>query len=521
MKNLNRTFRHIIMILLLSVTGSPLVSADELNQAELDQMLAPVALYPDTVLTHLLIAATYPLEVVQAARWSEKNPDLSGDEAVRAAEKEDWDPSVKTLLAFPQLLKRMNDDLSWTQQLGEAFLTDETQVLASIQQLRQKAYDNGALNKLEHVVVEREKEVIVIEPARREVIYVPYYDTRVVYGNWWWPAYPPVYWHYPAAHYSGISFYWGPSVIVRPSFYFGIFDWNHRHIIVNHHYYYNPPRYYPRRHHHYSEARHWQHNTWHRRGVHYQHDQLNHRYQNGYSHRTREIRPANAVNRTVEYRRTETRPTYERRTAEQIRIPQQRNDRNVTSTEQIRQRQQRDDRSNITRTEQIQQRQQRDDRSNVISTEQVRQRQQRDVQQQVSPSQPREAATPRQYTREPQRERERPSEQVRERRSEAVVQPRTPERQPAVQVQPQQRPQVQAPPTQTQSREFRQQQPQPAARNPQPSVQVQPQQRPQVQAPPTQTQSREFRQQSQPAARNPQQAREYRQPQQQRQQRQQ
>lgn len=338
MKSLKNNLLNVLLVCLLAL--GTIATAEELDQAELDQMLAPVALYPDTVLTHVLIAATYPLEVVQAARWSEKNPELSGDDAVRAVENKDWDPSVKALVAFPQLLKRMDDDLSWTQSLGEAFLADETQVLASIQQLRQKAYKQGSLNKLQHVVVEREKEIIVIEPARREVIYLPYYDTRVVYGSWWWPAYPPVYWHYPAGSYAGVSFYWGPSVIVRPSFYFGIFDWHHRHIVVNHHYYHNPPRYYPKRHMHYSEARHWQHSPKHRRSVHYRYDRLNHTYSQGYGNRTRET---SSIPGKVEYRRSSP-PGQERHVTEQRgqheqRLHRQTEPNRVISTEQLRRQQ--------------------------------------------------------------------------------------------------------------------------------------------------------------------------------------
>ena len=126
-------------ILLLGTSTAVLAEDDKLTQAELDQMLAPVALYPDTVLTHVLIAATYPLELVQAARWQKRNPDLSGEDVVRAVEDKNWDPSVKALVAFPTLLQRLSEDLDWTEQLGEAFLSDETAVLASIQQLREKA----------------------------------------------------------------------------------------------------------------------------------------------------------------------------------------------------------------------------------------------------------------------------------------------------------------------------------------------------------------------------------------------
>ena len=195
MKNLMLKLSQLLTaaVLLLSTATLALAEDDMLSQAELDQMLAPIALYPDTVLTHVLIAATYPLEVVQASRWAKAHPKLTGDNAVRAVEDKNWDPSVKALVAFPQLLERLSSDLDWTEQLGEAFLADETQVLASIQTLRQKAYANGTLRNNDQMVVEREREIIVIEPARKEVVYVPVYDTRVVYGDWWWPSYPPVH----------------------------------------------------------------------------------------------------------------------------------------------------------------------------------------------------------------------------------------------------------------------------------------------------------------------------------------
>jgi hypothetical protein len=314
-----------ICAMLLSQSMTAWAQDDALSQAELDQMLAPVALYPDTVLTHVLIAATYPLEIVQASRWAKAHPELEGDAAVRAVDHKDWDPSVKALVAFPQLLQRLSSDLEWTQQLGEAFLEDESQIMASIQGLRQKAYTSGNLNDNKHVVVERERDVIVIEPARKEIVYVPVYDTRVVYGDWWWPHHPPVYWHTAGVYYRNSPFHWGISVNVRPWFYFGIFDWHRHHVVVHHHYYRTPPRYYPKRHKHYVDARRWQHNTEHRRGVHYRHERLNREYNAGYGYRqpTREIK-GNPVrhtrveqpNRTHEYKQ------YQRKTAEQVRLPE-------------------------------------------------------------------------------------------------------------------------------------------------------------------------------------------------------
>lgn len=248
--------------------------------AELDQMLSPIALYPDTVLSHILIASTYPIEVVQADRWARANPSLEGEAAVTAVENEDWDPSVKALAAFPQILQRMSEDLAWTQRLGDAFLDDEAAVMDRIQTLRRKAYDAGTLDKVEHLRVQREKEVIVIEPAVERVVYVPVYDTRVVYGPWWWVDYPPIYWHYPA-HYTFVSgFYWGPRIYVGPSFYFSSFHWHRRHVV-----YVDYRRYHHRPHFHtgrsivsYSGARHWRHNPTHRRGVAYHNERLQRSY---------------------------------------------------------------------------------------------------------------------------------------------------------------------------------------------------------------------------------------------------
>lgn len=238
------------------------------SEAQLDSLLAPVALYPDTVLSHVLIASTYPLEVVEADRWARNNPRYKGEDAVNAVDNQDWDPSVKALVAFPEILKRMSDDLDWTQQLGDAFLANEERVMDSIQNLRNRAYDSGNLDKVEHVRVIREERTIVIEPSVERVVYVPAYDTRVVYGSWWWPDYPPVYWHYPSSYVFVSGFYWGPRVYLGPRFYFSAVHWHHRRVVVvdhhHHHRFYNSRSIV--RH---SNARHWHHNPVHRRGVAY------------------------------------------------------------------------------------------------------------------------------------------------------------------------------------------------------------------------------------------------------------
>src|ERR1700675_1159198 len=126
-------------------TTPPVPGQPVFTQQELDQMLAPIALYPDSLLSQILMASTYPIEVVQAARWSKANPNLTGDQAVKAAEQNNWDPSVESLVAFPQILAMMDEKLDWTQRLGDAFLAQQAQVMDTVQDLRQKALAAGNL----------------------------------------------------------------------------------------------------------------------------------------------------------------------------------------------------------------------------------------------------------------------------------------------------------------------------------------------------------------------------------------
>ena len=263
------------------------------SQPELDQILAPVALYPDTVLSHVLIAATYPLEVVQAARWSRSNPGFSGQDAVSAVENRDWDPSVKALAAFPELLARMDQDIDWTQRLGDAFIVQEEQVIATIQNLRAQAYAQGNLHTNEQVRVVRETEYIYIEPAQSHRVYVPYYDPRVVYGPRYWSDYPPVYWPYPPGYSYSLGFYWGIGYAVAPAFYFSAFHWPHRQVVVVDHHdrYGHDGHRYPRRDFRssrdvasYDGARRWQHNPRHRRGVSHSGDVDNGRFVRSTNH---------------------------------------------------------------------------------------------------------------------------------------------------------------------------------------------------------------------------------------------
>jgi len=183
-------------------------SKKSFKQEELDQLLAPIALYPDSLLAQILMASTYPLEVVEAARWAKANQALKGDALTSALEKEDWDPSVKSLVNFPQVLAMMNEKLDWTQKLGDAFLAQQKEVMDTVQKLRQKAQAEGNLKSSEEqkVVVEKETQTIVIESANPQVVYVPTYSPTVVYGAWPYPAYPP-YYYYPPGYVAGAALF--------------------------------------------------------------------------------------------------------------------------------------------------------------------------------------------------------------------------------------------------------------------------------------------------------------------------
>ena len=198
------------------------------HQAELDAMMAPIALYPDGLLSQILIAATYPDEVAAAAGWSRDNPQYSGQDAVSAVSHMDWDASVKSLAAFPDLLARMGESPQWTRDLGQAFLQQEPHVMDTVQSLRRRARDSGHLQSNEQYAVKEQGEAIVVQPASPQVVYVPYYDPYVVYGPWWWPAYRPVYWG-P----------WAPApVFVTTSFFYAAPIWRHHHVRVVHRPYY-------------------------------------------------------------------------------------------------------------------------------------------------------------------------------------------------------------------------------------------------------------------------------------------
>lgn len=263
----------VIITLLVVPAGIMAQDSEDSDQAykfskeELTQMLAPIALYPDALTVQVLMAATYPLEVVEADRWRSQNLQLKGNELDTALQEKNWDPSVKSLCHFPDILKTMSDKLDQTRKLGDAFLGQEDEVMATVQELRGKARDQGNLKTTSEQKVIVENDAIMIEPANPEVIYVPTYDPAYVYGPWWYPAYPPYYWYYPPGVYSGAYIGFGTGIYFGfNAFSWAWFDWPVRrvHIDIDR----------TRSFHHVRGRRDdrgnvWSHNPQHRRGVAY------------------------------------------------------------------------------------------------------------------------------------------------------------------------------------------------------------------------------------------------------------
>ena len=167
-------------------------AGEQWTPAQLDQLTAPIALYPDPLLGSILAASTYPLEVVEAARWLEDSAHaaLKGEALETALEGQTWDPSVKSLVPFPAVLRLLDSNIEWTEQLGDAFLAQQADVMDAVQRLRQRASAQGMLRSTPQQAVATDQNAITIEPASPDVVYVPYYLPSV-YGPWPWPAYPP------------------------------------------------------------------------------------------------------------------------------------------------------------------------------------------------------------------------------------------------------------------------------------------------------------------------------------------
>jgi hypothetical protein len=229
----------LFIILLISVTAQAQdydqLSKQKLSQEELAQLLAPVALYPDPLLSQMLMAATYPFEVVEAERWLEKNNAFTGDALDNALREKSWDVSILSLCHYPQVLAMMSDNLDWTAKVGDAFINQQQDVMDTVQELRAKAKAQGNLNDTKEELVTIDGNNIVIQPVVPDVIYVPVYDPYWVYGPWWYPAYLPFPIFFPGIPFVhgriifSRGFFAGPGVIGWSNF-----NWRaHNVVIVN------------------------------------------------------------------------------------------------------------------------------------------------------------------------------------------------------------------------------------------------------------------------------------------------
>ena len=217
--------------------STPITSAQP-TPAELRQLVAPIALYPDSLIAQVLAGATYPAQIVEADRWLQAHPELKGDDLAKAVDQQPWDPSVKALAEFPSVLANMDKNLSWTSSLGDAYINHQQDVMNALQEMRKQAQKAGHLKSTEQLKVTDQGQTIVIEPANPEVVYVPEYDPWAVYGypvapwpGWYW--YPGLYWTGPGIGFGigfGVGFFagfgwgwhhWGP-------------DWHQNTIIFNH-----------------------------------------------------------------------------------------------------------------------------------------------------------------------------------------------------------------------------------------------------------------------------------------------
>ncbi|MGA3240969.1 MAG: DUF3300 domain-containing protein [Bryobacteraceae bacterium] len=187
-----------------------------LTPDQLDDLVAPVALYPDPLISQVLVAATYPLEVVQAFQWLQRNPGLTGPALTQAVQQQNWDPSVQALMVFPDVIKRLNDDVTWTTNLGNAFLAQQADVMDAVQRMRFKAQQAGKLGSTPQESVTTTSEggqpIVEIEPANPDVIYVPVYNPAWVWGPPLWYPYPGWWWPGPGVMVGGFGFGFGIGI---------------------------------------------------------------------------------------------------------------------------------------------------------------------------------------------------------------------------------------------------------------------------------------------------------------------
>ena len=255
MRSMLRCIAAIFAATLLLV-AAPVRAADPtaFTVEQLDQMLAPIALFPDALLSQVLMAATYPSDVAQAADWAFANRNLEGDAAVKAVQDKPWDPSVQSLVAFPQVLAMLGEKPEWVHDLGDAFLAQPEAVMDSVQFLRSKAKNAGNLSSNEQQIVTVEAappppqtivvnapppptQIITIAPANPQVIFVPVYNPVHVFGPWWHPMHPPLFFPPPPRwgfgwNPVGNAIWWGVGIGVTYALWGGV-DWRRRNVNIN------------------------------------------------------------------------------------------------------------------------------------------------------------------------------------------------------------------------------------------------------------------------------------------------
>jgi len=281
-KCFNESFFHVVGVLcsigMLSLGQSSVVAQQapattapatqevpKISNAQLDSLVAPIALYSDELLAQTLAASTYPLEIIQLQQWMERNKNLKDKALADAVTKQPWDPSVQAMAAFPEVVQRLAGNIQWTTDLGNAFLAQQSDVMDAVQRMRAKAQGKGTLKTSTQQKVETKteggKQVIVVEQADPQVVYVPSYDPVVVYGE---PAYPYYPYEYPG-YYPGMGLAWGAGLALGAAW-GGGWGWgcgwgngdvniNHNNNYVNHYNRANNIR---------GEGGQWQHNPSHR-----------------------------------------------------------------------------------------------------------------------------------------------------------------------------------------------------------------------------------------------------------------
>ena len=274
-----------------------------LSEAEVEQLVAPIALYPDPLLANVLIASTYPLEIVQADRWYQRKKDLKSDDLQEALADQDWDDSIKDLVSVPDALEMMNKDLDWTQKLGDAVLAQQSDVMNAVQALRARAKANGTLESnpqqtvtVTQTVVQNNdgsssgegaegqsaqpQSVIAIQPTNPEKIYVPYYEPLVAYGAWPYPSYQPYYFPPPPGYRFGSALAtglaWSAGFAIGNAIWGDDINWGRNDINVN----VNRNMSGNAINRNNVNVQKWEHNSEHRRGVQYNNTEVRNKFEN-------------------------------------------------------------------------------------------------------------------------------------------------------------------------------------------------------------------------------------------------